>query len=349
MPEKKSLFGRHSAGIVLRCLAALIVLSAWECLECAEGNWNPAAAARYSQKTGGAVLLIRRQQMLDLSVYEPGYGPQTPFKVFSITKTLTALSCLSLDRPSPGEIVMTGWKSEPITLRHLLSQTSGISPGFEQLYKKNLFDVRKAAASLPQVSRPGEHFEYGPAHYELIGTILKPSGLARDGARQVLTGFLNRLQIHPLDWRTDRQGQIYLSAGLVLTAGDLLKIGKFILDRGNSTGFRPLITREKFEEAFTGSAANPAYGLGFWLNKAAGSSSKARDIEEAIGAHLTRGDWSQTSLSNAAPRDLVALVGSGGQRVYIIPSLRTVVVRLGRPSKFKDPAFLQALFSSRER
>jgi CubicO group peptidase (beta-lactamase class C family) len=240
-------------------------------------------------------------------------------------------------------ILAAGGK-QPVTLRQLLSQTSGISPGYEKLYKRNLPDVREAAVSLPAESSPGERFAYGPSHYELVGRALNPSDRSPDSARERLNGFLNKLGIRPLKWRTDRRGHIYLSAGAILTPEDLLKIGRFVLACGKASGG----PNAKFQAAFAGSRANPAYGLGLWLNQAAGNA-RPRDIEEAISSRMEREEWSKMCLSNLAPRDLVCMAGSGGQRVYVIPSMETVIVRLGHPSKFKDPAFLQALFSSKER
>ena len=324
-------------------LAILLILPALQSSPGADFRINPECAVRYSRNTGGTVLIVSRAGKQDATFYEPGYHPRSPVPVFSITKSLTALTCMSLRHPSLETTVPAAGGGVPITLQQLLSQTSGISPGYEKLYKKNLSDVRKAAASLPEDSSPGVHFAYGPSHYELVGRALNPSDALPDSAKQLLTGFLNKLGIHPLDWRTDRRGHIYLSAGVILTPEDLLKIGRFVLACAKTSGG----PNAKFKPAFAGSPANPAYGLGFWLNKAAGNA-RARDIEDAIGSHLTREDWSRMSLSNLAPRDLVCMAGSGGQRVYVIPSLGAVIVRLGHPSKFKDPAFLQALFSSKE-
>lgn len=312
-----------------------------------EPGWNPAGAANYSRERGGTVLIINREGRPSQEYYRPGWAFRTPCPVFSITKSLTALACLSLDNLPPEKEVGKNSGKGTITLKHLLSQTSGISPGYDRIYKKNVRNVRETAANLPSESPPGERFAYGPSHYELVGNVLNPEDRSPDCARQTLVSFLNRLGIHPAGWRTDLHGNVFLSAGVVLSPEDLLKLGRFILDRGRISGLWQVLPKQKLDLAFAGSPANPAYGLGFWLNRAAGNSIQ-RDIEEAIGAGLTKFDWSRTSLCNSAPRDLVCMAGSGGQRVYIIPSLRTVIVRLGQPSKFKDPEFLKILFNSKE-
>lgn len=296
---------------------------------------SASAAERYSRANGGEVLIIARPGMPDFRAFGGGRDLRTPMPVYSITKSLAALACLSLGHPAPDDVVLRQSGHE-ITLRQLLSQTSGIEPGYARLYSKSLRDVRAAAGSLPAECPPGERFVYGPSHYELLGGVLGCAG----APPPVLDRFLARVGIRPTDWRTDRNGRAFFSAGAVLTPEDLLKLGRFVLDRA-----RPAKPAGRFEAAFVGSRANPAYGLGFWLNRAAGAG-EPRDIEEAIGAGLTGEQWSRTCLSNLAPPDLICMAGSGGQRVYVIPSLRTVVVRLGRTSGFRDPDFLRVLFGA---
>ena len=341
---------RKSRGILLNLLVVLTALSAWDLLPGADFNWNSAAALRYSRKNGGTVLLLSRQGAPDIAFYEPGYCSQSPSRILSMTKSLAALACLSLRELPLDGIARRAPDNEPVTLRHLLAQTSGIAPGFEKLYMRNLPDVRKTAALLPVVSPPGQYFTYDPSHYESVGNVLKFTDGPGDAARQVLANFLTCLGIRPVDWRKDQRGQIFLSTGVILTPEDLLKVGHFILGRGRLPGGGTCISKARFDAAFTGSYANPSYGLGFWLNNASRNSDQ-RDIEDAIDTRprLPREQWSRMSLSNIAPRDLVCMAGSGGQRVYVIPSLGAVIVRLGHPSKFKDPEFLHALFSSRER
>ena len=53
--------------------------------------------------------------------------------------------------------------------------------------------------------------------------------------------------------------------------------------------------------------------------------------------------WADACLCRAAPNDLVACIGSGYQRLYVIPSLDLVVVRQGRDGRFSDAQFLRLL------
>ena len=54
-------------------------------------------------------------------------------------------------------------------------------------------------------------------------------------------------------------------------------------------------------------------------------------------------DWHDACLCRAAPSDLVACIGSGYQRLYVIPSLDLIVVRQGEGGRFSDARFLRLL------
>ena len=330
-------------GLVLSCIAGVVSLFVGPDARAAEKSWNPEAAARYSRSVGGTVLLVYRGGRPVFEEYLRGVSSSSPLPCYSITKTLVALTCLSSPRLSLSSRVA---ETKPaVTVRQLLSQTSGICAGYERLYSPGIINIRKSAAALKSEFPPGTHFTYGPSHYEILGNL---PGLFEPPAAPALAQLLGQLDIRPTKWRTDKSGNFFLSAGAFLTPPDFLKIGKFVLDRGRAGGARPLIPPRQLSEAFRGTDANPCYGLGFWLNaRAAQPEARERDIEESIDKKLSREDWRATCLSKSAPPDLVCMAGSGGQRIYVIPSLRSVVVRLGKPDKFRDPEFLESLFNKR--
>lgn len=307
------------------------------------------AAVTYSREHSSNALVIWRNNQILHSDYANGFSADTPSQVYSITKSIAALAWLA-DPKFSSSSRFPRWAGDSmrnkITAGNLLSQTSGISPGYAKIYVGKPRDLRHAATSLPLMQAPGISFAYGPSHYEILGAWAGLRAGGRDAAKSLVKkNILNRLGIHPTAWRTDQRGNIYLSAGAVLSANDLLKLGRLVLDGGKIFGFLPVIPTRNLREALTGSDANPAYGFGFWLNSRSSlPGAKERDVEQAISAKLTRMDWQHTCLSLAAPSDLICMAGSGGQRVYIVPSLRMVVVRLGQPGGFRDPDFLRALF-----
>jgi hypothetical protein len=100
------------------------------------------------------------------------------------------------------------------------------------------------------------------------------------------------------------------------------------------------------QEALTGSTANPAYGLTFWLNRPAPSAAEI-DIEKELDLPWERARWQGICVARDAPPDLVVGLGSGYQRLFIIPSLDAVIVRQGRNAKFSDAQFLRLVLGKR--
>jgi hypothetical protein len=74
---------------------------------------------------------------------------------------------------------------------------------------------------------------------------------------------------------------------------------------------------------FARSATNPAYGRLWWLN---GSAETARP-----GGRRTPGP-----LIPAAPADLVAALGALDRKLYVVPSRKLVVVRMGQATPDRD-------------
>lgn len=77
--------------------------------------------------------------------------------------------------------------------------------------------------------------------------------------------------------------------------------------------------RGRFGQCFTASQANARYGLGWWLD------------------------------GKNAPADLVYASGSGGQALYLAPSLDLAIVRFGRSSSYRHETFFKRLFSLTKR
>jgi CubicO group peptidase (beta-lactamase class C family) len=303
-------------------------------------------AARYSQAHGEKALIIWKDGRIVLERLSGGGGDTN---IFSITKSLAALGTLqavargALRLDEPVSHTLTAWQADPrkrhITVRQLLSQTSGLATGFEELYGRGVRDKNAAALKLPAVAPPGKTFAYGPSHYEALAALA-----SRKGPPPASWLTVPLPSVRPADLRRDRLGQPYFSAGARLTAHQLLSLGHLLRRRGWVAIF-PVIPSSLLREATTGSDANAMYGLGFWLNHNTGRpAATERDVEEALGAGLSPSQWAASCLSRHAPPDLVAMVGSRGQRVYVIPSRKEVIVRLGSTPGFRDPDFLRAYY-----
>jgi CubicO group peptidase (beta-lactamase class C family) len=315
-----------------------------------------AAADSYSRKCGGQALVVLRAGRTIHESYANGGAPTRRFPVMSITKNLAALAILaaraerllSLDEPVANTI--PDWRDRPdkdrITIRELLNQTSGLASGYDAIYARGIRDKNRAATSLPLVARPGRLFDYAPSNYELLEEILRRKLAPRgtDPLAYLTSRILRPLGISPdPEWRRDRAGNPFFSAGAKLTARELAKVGEFVRTRGRVWIF-PALPAAAFEGAFTGSRANSMYGFSFWLNANAALGADPISIEGTLGAERSDAAWRGSCISSVAPRDLVAMVGSGGSRCYVVPSRKLVIVRFGTGSNFSDAEFLRRLF-----
>ena len=93
-------------------------------------------------------------------------------------------------------------------------------------------------------------------------------------------------------------------------------------------------------EAFAGSRANPSYGLTFWLNREA-PSAREIDVENMLIPPWQRENWGDICICRDAPADMVVGLGSGYQRLFVIPSMNALIVRQGTNAKFSDAKFLR--------
>jgi hypothetical protein len=114
-----------------------------------------------------------------------------------------------------------------------------------------------------------------------------------------------------------------------------------VLGRGNYHG-RQIVPANLLREAFVGSQANPSYGLAFWLNQQAPLGREA-DMERMLDLPWESARWTDVCICKDAPADMVVALGSGYQRLFVIPSLKAIIVRQGSNARFSDAHFLRLL------
>lgn len=284
------------------------------------------AAARYSAEHAGDAVLVFRHDSLVLEDYQNGFDGQSPHPLASGTKTfacvLAALGqtdrLLTLDEPVAQTIpeFQNDSLERRVTIRHLLNLTSGLRPD-------------ATGAGLTLVSRPGERFAYGGTSFAVFGEVMSRKLHGED-----LVTFLTRRIFAPLGvtvatWERDGAGHPYLASGAEMTARNWGRFGLLLLDHGRWQG-RQLVPRSALAECGRGSTANPGYGLGVWLNAPAPVGPRPPD---------------RVLFAPDLPHDLWLAAGSGGQRLYVLPSAGLVVVRFGHNTgpDYRDDTFLRIL------
>src|SRR5947208_1859599 len=129
------------------------------------------------------------------------------------------------------------------------------------------------------------------------------------------------------------------ATGFELTAREWACLGELVLGQGSYHG-RQIVPAAFLREAFAGSAANPSYGLTFWLNRQAPNGREA-DMERMIDLPWQSAEWTGVCICKDAPADMVVALGSHYQRLFIIPSLKAIIVRQGLEARFSDAHFLR--------
>ena len=307
-----------------------------------------ANAAHYSLTHGGLAVRVEQGGKLLFESYAPGFSASTPHKIYSGTKSFFAVAALVAEQDGlltldeKASTTLPEWRGDrrrAITIEELLSHTSGLDPDLGYIYPYR--DQLEAALRVPLIDPPGARFHYGGANYQAFGEILKRKLRAHGESIQ---DFMEDKIFDPLDidvaaWTRDGAGNPLIHSGLSLSAEDWAKFGNFI-NRARNGENPHLVTSQLLGDLFIGHGPNPAYGLGFWLNRPPPTPQlqPIKILQLAIDGE---------QLYPGGPRDLVAAIGSGHQMLYMIPSQDLVIVRFADGEPFSDGDFLSRLLTGR--
>ena len=299
------------------------------------------AAADYSRRAGGTSFLALQngQTLLEQNANEP-------HKIYSGTKAFWCLGglaaaedgLLSLDESVANTI--EAWKNDSrksrITIRQLLDFSAGLEP-LNGLHNDNPGDRDAIAIRAPMAASPGSRFIYGPAALQVFHAVLKQKLNGESPTRYLERRVLRPMGLGSQRYLNDSAGNPLLAAGWILSARQWAKMGEVAL-RGGA----PIVSAGSMAQCWRGSGANRAYSLGWWNNRNA-PGGREFDIEAMLVPRWHRQSWGGTVLCRAAPSEVVACIGSGYQRLYVIPSMGLIVVRNGLGGRFSDSQFLRLL------
>jgi CubicO group peptidase (beta-lactamase class C family) len=280
---------------------------------------NVIAAQAYAERHGLHALVVQHGDEILAEAYAAGYDATKPHALYSGTKSFWGVVAVAaqdeglLDLDEPVAQTIPSWNAGAkalVTLRHLLQLTSGIGfgglgsavPAFDKALATELKD------------EPGAKFTYGGIPLQVFGAVLDRK-LAPSG--RTPNGYLRERLLDPIGlrvgwWRELKDGTHPLPTGAFLAAREWLKFGLLVRDGGRWAKKR-IVAEEALARCFSGSLANPRYGLGWWL-----------------------------SPLPAVP-EVVYASGAGGQALYVVPSENVAVVKFGGSSSYKHDAFLKRL------
>lgn len=231
---------------------------------------------RAIQSASSSVLLVHGKDVL--FSYQRHPGPFELLDTMSVTKSVVALCFGILCQRGLLDGVdcvlsnyFPSWRHglyQTITLRHILNHTSGLynDPSASDLYgASSMLDL---ALNAPLVSDPGCVFAYNNKSMAILAALVDIlSGMPLDQFAQ--THLFAPLGIDTYVWRKDPAGLPHALAGLRLTAPDLIKLGRFVLD-GGCIDHAPLMGRDFYRDMLTPSPASKGRcGLLWWIDQKA--------------------------------------------------------------------------------
>ncbi len=295
-------------------------------------------AAVYAAARRGASLLVMQRGEVIFEDYANGGSADHGWELASGTKSFTGVMAAAAIQDglirSWDEIAaetLPEWREDErrrITIRHLLSLTSGLAAG--PIGRPPTY---AAAVATQSDVAPGARFAYGPTPFQVFGEIMRRK-LDGDPLQYFTRRILDPLGVRPAQWRRGPDGNPFWPQGAALTARDWARFGWFVLRDGEGR-----VDRAALAQCFEPSRANPGYGLSWWLLRD-GLIPPSRRSEVDIDPALVE------------RYDIRMAAGAGDQRLYLIPSMQMVIARQAtfrgilRSPRWSDSAFLRLLLAS---
>ena len=257
--------------------------------------------------------------------YAPGFDKNTVMLGWSMSKSFTGAMVgilvnqhkLSVDQPAPVASWTNSGKSN-ITIKNLLQQTTGLD--FTENYTrpssvtKMLFrqgDMAAYTASLPLKYRPGTVFNYSSGNSNILSKLIRQVVGEKNYVAFPYSELFYKINAYSFLLEPDASGTYIGSSYSYATARDFARFGLLYYNNGIWNG-EQILPASWVRESVQPSIADKRkhYGYQFWLNGYDENDSTKRWYPDV-------------------PADMFFCDGYGGQDVYIIPSEKLIVVRLG--------------------
>ncbi|MBV8531773.1 MAG: beta-lactamase family protein [Candidatus Eremiobacteraeota bacterium] len=270
-------------------------------------------ALAYARTHGLHALVVARNGDVLMESYGDGYDRETPHALYSGTKSFWGVAALYaaadglLALDEPVAETIDAWRNDAWKGRVTIRMLLSLTAGFGFGGLGAGVPIYDRALSTTLRDEPGSRFTYGGIPLQIFGAVL---------ARK-----LEPRKRTPHEYLRER---ILDPAGVRVANWRSLSDGTQPLPTGASLSAREWLAYGRFVCAqramlapcFAGSAANGRYGLGWWLG------------------------------ARHAPGDLVYASGSGGQALYIVPSLDLCIVHFGKSSSYRHEPFLKRIFKA---
>ena len=288
-------------------------------------------------------ILISKKGKIIYENYFAGYNNRIPHDMRSASKSISSaivgtakdrFLLESLDQsifdflPQKYQIYKDSLKYK-IDIKSLLTMSSGLDAldfGAEGVSKasegnyQNSEDWTKTIITAPMINEPNEHANYGSANPHLLGVAMD-SVIPEQLEDFIDKNLFEKLEISNYIIQTDNIGSPYFGGGMYLTPNDMMKFGQLYLNRGKWENEK-VLSEEWVANSFKNyrnlENTNDKNGYGFlW--------------------------WHHGYQVNGKSIKTIEARGSGGQYIFVIPELETVVVITSgnfRNGKFQQPELI---------
>lgn len=287
--------------------------------------WKLAKAADYGRRHGAKAMAVFRNGYLVGEWYAGGWNRDTRQKGYSMAKSVTSALygvmlkegwISGLDQKVSTAVPAWGDRNHAdADLGHLLSMTSGIHWDFVSDYLLLPVSPNQNRFSIDQRldDPPGTVWTYSNMGVQVLSAFLtRTVGMqpAEYGNKRIgrVIGMWNA------DWLTDLRGNTLTYQSVIASAREFAKFGYLFLRNGEWDGRQVVPAQWVAASTSPSQTLNPFYGYLWWLNTA------GLDMPDV-------------------PADAFYAAGLGEKRIYVVPSLDLVVVRLGDPSLGWDDNF----------
>ncbi len=289
----------------------------WETKTPESLSWNTAniaALTTYLNDKHSKAFIVLHNGKIVMEYYFNGHTSTTPWYWASAGKTLTSTVTGIAEQEGflnrnnkVSDYLGTGWTSAPlakenlITCKNLLSMNSGLNDALGD-------DV--SPANLQYVADAGTRWAYHNVYVKLQDVVAAATN-------QTWNAYFNTKLRDKLGmtgtWINDGTGlSVYWS-----TPRSMARFGLMALANGKWNGVQIINSAYLNSATTTSQSINQAYGYLWWLN---GKSSY----------HVPQSQLQLNgSLIPSAPSDMFCALGKNDQKIYVVPSKKIVIIRMG--------------------
>lgn len=288
----------------------------WETKTLSSLNWHQDKVQdllSYLELKHSKSFMILQNGKVVMEYYFNGHTSTTPWYWASAGKTLTSTvtgiaeqeGFLNINN-KVSQYLATGWTSAPlakenlITCKHLLTMTSGLDDSLGD-------DV--SPANLQYKADAGTRWAYHNVYVKLQDVVAAATG--QSWSQYFNVKLRDKIGMSG-SWVQSGDLSVYWS-----TTRSMARFGLLALNNGNWNG-NQIINQNYFQSAVTTSQnINLAYGYLWWLN---GKTSY----------HLPQTQLQfNGKLIPSAPDEMYCALGKNDQKIYVVPSKKIVIIRMG--------------------